>query len=205
MMKPRAALLDFINAKADAGGAITDFDAYMVSIMKVEGGYSDNPSDKGGETNFGITEGVARMNGYKGAMSAMTEAIALGIYEAEFWRAPGFDLLDEIQPELAQYMLETGINVGPEEPASFLQRALNVMSNQGKLYRMVIVDGSAGALTRDSLAKYLAARKADAGPSVLLGVMRALAVVYYVEIAERTPSQSVFEYGWLRDRALGIP
>lgn len=204
-VKTRAALSRYIDAKADSGGPVSNFDAYMVTILKAEGGYSNNPSDKGGETNFGITEAVARRHGYQGAMSEMTEAAALHIYDAEYWLAPCFDVIDEIMPELGQYMLETGINIGPEGPADFLQRALNVMSNQGTLYPMIRVDGSAGPVTRSALTKYLAARQVDAGPSVLLGVMRAFAVVYYVEIAERTPSQAVWEYGWLRSRALEIP
>jgi len=37
-------------------------------IIDVEGGYVNDPSGSGGETNFGITEAVARAYGYAGAM-----------------------------------------------------------------------------------------------------------------------------------------
>lgn len=33
-------------------------------ILGLEGGYSTNPKDKGGETNWGITEATARAHGY---------------------------------------------------------------------------------------------------------------------------------------------
>ena len=36
-------------------------------IIRVEGGYVNNPSDSGGGTNFGITVAVARQFGYSGA------------------------------------------------------------------------------------------------------------------------------------------
>ena len=41
-------------------------------IIKVEGGYVNDPSDSGGETNYGITKHVARKYGYKGSMKRFT-------------------------------------------------------------------------------------------------------------------------------------
>jgi hypothetical protein len=38
------------------------------ALIEREGGYVNNPADKGGATNFGITEAVARANGYAGPM-----------------------------------------------------------------------------------------------------------------------------------------
>ena len=33
-------------------------------IIEIEGGYVNDPNDSGGETNYGVTEKVARDNGY---------------------------------------------------------------------------------------------------------------------------------------------
>ena len=37
------------------------------ALIDREGGFVDNPADKGGPTCFGITEAVARAHGYAGA------------------------------------------------------------------------------------------------------------------------------------------
>src|SRR4051812_11797343 len=47
--------------QADVGGLIE-------ALIDREGGYVDHPADKGGPTCFGITEAVARAQGYSGPM-----------------------------------------------------------------------------------------------------------------------------------------
>ena len=41
---------------------------FLDDLIKREGGYVNNPNDKGGETCWGITVAVARANGYAGPM-----------------------------------------------------------------------------------------------------------------------------------------
>ncbi|HEX5258441.1 MAG TPA: glycosyl hydrolase 108 family protein, partial [Sphingomicrobium sp.] len=45
-----------------------DVDTLIDGLIDREGGYADNPADKGGPTCFGITQAVARANGYCGPM-----------------------------------------------------------------------------------------------------------------------------------------
>lgn len=178
----------------------------VIALLEGGGTLTNNPDDAGGPTIWGITEATAREEGYTGAMADMTEAQAVAIYRTRFWTKPGFDQIYSILPELALYLLETGINLGPKVPSGFLQRALNVMNNQSTLYANVTVDGRAGALTRAALVGYRTARPvSQSGDLVLMGVMRSLAVVDYMQIAEANPTQETFEYGWVRDRALGLP
>lgn len=184
------------------------FLAFIQPVLVLEGGgiLTDNPADSGGQTIWGIDEATARDAGYTGAMADMTVDQAIAIYRTRFWTRPGFDKIYAILPQLALYMLETGINLGPAVPSAFLQRGLNVLNNQSKLYANVSVDGLAGSLTRAALASYRIARpSSERGDEVLMGVMRALAVVDYISIAEANVTQEVFEYGWLRDRALCLP
>lgn len=52
-------------------------------ILSIEGGYSNNPDDRGGETNWGITKATARANGYQGEMKALSREEAYAILENE--------------------------------------------------------------------------------------------------------------------------
>ena len=60
-------------------------------ILALEGGYTNNPHDRGGETHWGITEATARANGYNGEMKALTRDEAYAILEA-YWIKPGFEM-----------------------------------------------------------------------------------------------------------------
>jgi lysozyme family protein len=80
------------------------FDQLAPTLVRIEGGFVNDPNDAGGETNFGITKAVARANGYSGAMRDMTRGQALAIYRAEYWARPGFQAIGEIAPMwLASY------------------------------------------------------------------------------------------------------
>ena len=46
-------------------------EAMIDATIGREGGYSNHPADRGGETIWGITAAVARRNGYAGAMRSM--------------------------------------------------------------------------------------------------------------------------------------
>ena len=147
---------------------------------------------------------TAAAYGYDGAIADLTEEEAIAIYKAGYWVRPGYDKLYNIFPALAAYMLQVGINVGPVTASAFLQRALNAMSDKGRLYPTLKVDGICGPATRAALSAYIEVRLNDNGDAVLMGVMRSLAVANYIEIAEQTPGLAVFEYGWLRVRALQL-
>lgn len=47
------------------------------SILGKEGGYVNHPNDKGGPTNWGITQATARAHGYTGARESMTKLKAI--------------------------------------------------------------------------------------------------------------------------------
>ncbi|MDP3209061.1 MAG: glycosyl hydrolase 108 family protein, partial [Rhodoglobus sp.] len=103
-------------------------------IIKREGGYVDHPADRGGPTNWGITEKVARASGYQGDMRTFHESIARGIYRRQYWTAPSFDQVAPLSSALAEELLDTGVNMGPGVAGQYLQRALNVLNQEAKLF-----------------------------------------------------------------------
>ena len=76
-------------------------DAMIDGILEREGGYVDHPSDPGGRTNWGITERVARANGYSGSMRALPKATAREIYRKQYVVTPGFLPIAEVDTAIA--------------------------------------------------------------------------------------------------------
>lgn len=169
------------------------------SLAGREGGYTNNPNDRGGETNWGITEVVARAFGYTGSMKLMPKETAMGIYRERYWLQPQFDQVAMIDPNIAEELLDTGVNMGPAVAGKFLQRALNVLNQDQKLFPNLTIDGGIGKMTLAALKTFLQVRGSD-GKTVLLRMLNAQQSVRYMEIAEANTSQEGFEYGWQLNR-----
>ena len=68
-------------------------DEIFNAILEKEGGYVNHADDRGGPTNWGITQVTARAHGYDGDMQKLTRQQALDILNADYWIAPRFFLL----------------------------------------------------------------------------------------------------------------
>lgn len=179
---------------------MTDFaDTLIAKLLPLEGGYSNNPADAGGETNWGVTIGVARENGYAGSMRAMTQAQAAAIYRAKYYAKPGIYLLAPLSAKIAGEMFDTGVNMGTGTAGIFLQRALNALNEQGKDYPDIVVDGGVGPGTAAALRSLLATRGPGA-EAVVLKALNCLQGARYIELAEGRSANEAFEFGWLANR-----
>ena len=178
--------------------------AWLERLKPEEGGYTNDPADAGGETNFGITAFTARAFGYTGSMQAMSWDQAKVIYEARYVVQPQFDQLALIDAGLAWKLFDIGVNMGQATAGQFLQRALNVLNSGGVDYPDLLVDGSCGAMTRAAVKAFYAKRGAD-GRKVLLFMVGAGQGVRYMEICEAKPVNERFAYGWERSRAMLMP
>ncbi len=136
-------------------------DQIFDALLGREGGYVDHPHDKGGPTNWGITEKVARAHGYTGDMRNLTRAQALEIYESDYWSGPRFDQVAEYSAPVAAELLDTGVNMGPSVPGKWLQRWLTAFNDGGRLYPDISADGVIGPRTLSALRAYLDARGAE--------------------------------------------
>jgi Putative secretion activating protein len=165
-------------------------------IIRVEGGYVNDPNDSGGETNFGITAKVARANGYAGRMDCMPREVAFDIYAAKYWDAVKADDLVALSESVAAEVVDTSVNMGPGRAGMFLQRALNVLNSKGKLYPDLEVDGAIGLVTVSALRGYLTERDED----TLVKALNCLQGAYYVNLAERREKDETFVYGWFKNR-----
>lgn len=177
-------------------------DQLLTALQQREGGYVNNPADKGGPTNFGITEQVARAFGFRGDMRSLPRDMALDIYRKRYWSRPHFDEVGMRYPRLAEKLLDCGVNMGPKVAARFLQVALNALNRQARQYPDVDLDGDLGEMSFEALDSYHAVRGAD-GETVLLRAVDALQGARYIELTQTRPANEEFIYGWLLNR-IGI-
>ena len=167
-------------------------------IIRVEGGYVNDPSDSGGETNFGITKVVARSFGYDGPMIDLPRETAFDIYVAKYWDAVRGDDMVSLLHTVAEEVVDTAVNMGPGRAGKFLQRALNALNNRGALYQDLKVDGQIGNGTLTALSQYIEHR--GESDKTLVKMLNCLQGAFYVELAERREKDEKFIYGWFKNR-----
>lgn len=178
---------------------MANIEQLIEEVIEREGGYVNHPADRGGATNWGVTEAVARRQGYVGDMRALPRSDAAAIYKRLYWLSPRFDAVAERAPKLAAEMFDTGINMGTGTATGFLQRALNALNREGRDYPDLKVDRAVGPATLSALDAFLA-KRGKAAEGVLLKAVEALQGAHYLNIAEARPSQEAFVYGWLANR-----
>lgn len=110
------------------------FKAAIDFVLAREGGYVNDPSDPGGETNFGISK-----RAYPGLdIKALTREAALSIYYRAYWQGSG---CEGLPPAVALIHFDTSVNQGVAAATRILQAAAGVT-----------VDGKIGPKTLAAIA-----------------------------------------------------
>jgi len=168
-------------------------------VLDREKGYANNPNDAGGETMWGITIATARRNGYTGLMRELSRDQAFAIYMREYVVAPGFMRIAAINISIANELVDSGVNCGPGRPGKWLQRTLNLLNRQAKLFADLEVDGVLGPQTQLALLYVLEHRGLD-GEKVILSALNCQQGSYYMEITENRAANEEFFFGWMLNR-----
>lgn len=183
------------------------FDKAYLKTNAHEGGYVNDPTDKGGETIDGISrvhhpnwqgwvivDRVKREHGRDAktinrvlAKDSIFQQLKKLFYKAQYWDVNSLDMIPH--QRIAEEMYDTGVNMGVKVAAMFLQEALNLCNNAGKLYANILVDGDVGPITRGALAKSDADR--------VFKTMNLLQGERYINILRRNESQEKFWGGWM--------
>lgn len=179
-------------------------DQIIEQILDEEGSaYTDNPADSGGPTKYGITQAaLAAWRGHPVTADDVKFLLmdeAAKIYRDRYYIKPGFDKVAALSPAIAAKLTDAGVNCGVETVSMFLQRALNVFNQGGKLYADVKVDGAIGAGTICALNAYLAKRGKE-GETVMLRALNDLQGARYISLAEAQAKDEEFVYGWILNR-----
>ncbi len=151
-----------------------NFDVAIERILGHEGGYVNNPSDPGGETQWGISK-----RSYPSlAIKSLTRDEAKEIYRRDFWRRiHGEEMYDGI----AFQALDFAVNSGVETAVRKLQRAAGVAD-----------DGIWGPITQRAVAAKV--------ESDLIMLFAAERLEYWASLS----SFAVFGRGWVRRAAANL-
>lgn len=173
------------------------FDDCLQIVLGFEGGYSDHEADKGGRTNWGITESTlkeARKCGIVGHSDITRLKIheAAAIYEALYWTP---SRADEMPAPLDLAVFDCAVNHGVGGAGRLLQQTINAVMDVD-----LVVDGIIGPATQREFMKSLAVNR----PEALALSMLAMRARYFVRIVEGNSSQRVFFWGWVRQRVANL-
>lgn len=175
--------------------------AMIASIVYVEGGYTNDPYDPGGQTKYGITEKTAREFGYKGEMKDLPLETANEIYKILYVEQPGFDQFVEINPAIAHKLIDAGVNVGTARVSLWLQKALNTFSQNGKNYPVIEVDGIIGPRTIKAYKALEQTRGKEKACKLILKTLDAYQTNYYLSLTQ----YNRYITGWIDKRVSNIP
>jgi len=177
-------------------------DRIINSIIDIEGGYVNDPSDSGGETKYGITKRTAKAYGYTGNMKNLSRDLAFTIYVNKYWNALNLDVIEEISPRIAEELADTSVNMGSQRAAEFLQRSLNVLNNRGEYYPDLKIDRDVGPRTIHALRAHMKRRGQKNGQVVLFRMLNCLQGEFYINLCERREKDEKFIYGWFLNRVI---
>lgn len=175
--------------------------AIIAAIFAVEGGYTDDPHDPGGETNHGVTKQVAVASGYTGAMKDLSQETASAIYYRDYIEKPGFSPMLSISPVVAHKLVDAGVNAGTTRPSRWFQIGLNSFSRGGKDYPQTNVDGKVGAGTVSSYQALQRVRGKVKACELMIKSLDAQQTVYYMSLTN-LPQYTV---GWVDNRIGNVP
>ena len=102
------------------------FDEAFDALLKHEGGFSDHAADPGGKTRFGVTEAVARREGYRGDMRDYPLDEAKRVYQKLYWNALR---LDDLRSEFRFDLFDAGVNSGVAQTVRWMQRIVGVTAD----------------------------------------------------------------------------
>ena len=156
------------------------FEKFLDYIFEVEGGYTDDKNDRGGATNFGITEEEAREFGYAGDVRNLTKDFAKNIYLKKYYLGNKLDKV--INNKVALSIFDWAVNSGRRG----IKKAQIVANKFGA---NLIIDGIIGNKTLEAINSI--------NPEVFLKEYHEMQRAFYKNLAAKDSTQEDFLKGWL--------
>jgi len=175
----------------------------LAGVYASEGGYVNNPNDPGGATNYGVTESVARENGYRGDMrnfpkhcdgAAVTCADA--IYVKSYMVAPGYMPMINLEPAVGGELVDSAVNVGSGRENLWFRQSLNELVGS----RLVETTAPLGPVDVAMYRQLQISRGKVPACIAMLDALDRRQEVHYRRLAASSAKYRTFLKGWLRLR-----
>jgi len=166
------------------------FDYAFEQTLLLEGGYSNDPADRGGRTNWGITEKTLNDAYLAGIVSTwdvseLNREEARLIYKAFYWNPLKLDAV--LAPSIAAEIFDTAVNMGKTAAVKIVQETLNYLGET------LSVDGVMGMKTLGALNKWC-----TRDDRALFICLNGFQFKRYVQIIENNVTQKRFARGWTK-------
>jgi lysozyme family protein len=150
------------------------FEQIIDKVLEHEGGYVNDPYDKGGETNFGIAK-----RWYPDVdIKNLTKSDAINIYYNNYWKPSKADFLPN---DLKATYFDMCVNMGQRQAVKILQQAIN-----SRKMNKIEEDGVIGEITIENAARISKRR------------LQAYRCLFYGRLVSEEPEQERFYFGWYK-------
>lgn len=190
-------------------GSTPRFERAVRRVLRLEGGFVNDPVDQGGATKYGISlrflvtagqidideDGVADFDLDMDGDIDVADIRALAPIDAKilyfrcFWTPLR---CEELPLPIGEAVFDQGVNGGNRAAITLLQRAINSVADAA-----IRIDGAIGPVTLSALNRAIA----FAGTGAVIAAYRKAAADRYRAIVAANPSQARFLKGWLRRAA----
>jgi len=159
----------------------SNFNVALQLILRFEGGYVNDPADKGGETNKGIIKKV--YDAYRTSIGKPIQSVknisdeeVKDIYYKNYWLAAK---CDKLPVDVDTVHFDAAVNCGPTQAAKFLQRSIGVNA-----------DGVVGDTTL--------AKVNSMSSKVVVKSYVSSRIDFYIDLVIKDVTQVKFLKGWIR-------
>ena len=164
---------------------MANFKKAFKRTIELEGGYSNHPSDPGGETIYGISK-KHHPEMWKNGVPSKKEAE--GFYKRKFWDVVNGDEIDS--QSIAEELFDTSVNVGTGRAVRFLQQAYNVCNTTDPDLK---VDGVVGPVTTKAVNEFT-----KSYTTALFNCMNGLQFQHYYSLVLNRQWSKEFFRGWMQ-------
>ncbi len=150
------------------------FEQIIDKVLEHEGGYVNDPYDKGGETKFGIAKRWYPDLDIKN----LTKSDAINIYYNNYWKP---SKADNLPNDLKATYFDMCVNMGQRQAVKILQQAIN-----SRKMNKIEEDGVIGKITIENAGRISKRR------------LQAYRCLFYGRLVSEEPDQERFYFGWYK-------